>query len=855
MKEKSKNAARSRREKENAEFLELAKLLPLPSAITSQLDKASIIRLTTSYLKMRTVFPDGLGDAWGARPVHANSGREGTIKELGSHLLQTLDGFIFVVAPDGKIMYISETASVHLGLSQVELTGNSIYEYIHPADHDEMTSVLTLHQPIHHSHDLQDFEVERSFFLRMKCVLAKRNAGLTSGGYKVIHCSGYLKVKQYTIEMDSFDGCYQNVGLVAVGHSLPPSAITEIKMHGNMFMFRASLDLKLIFLDARVAHLTGYEPQDLIEKTLYHFIHGADIIPMRQAHHTLLFKGQVTTKYYRFMAKDGGWVWMQSYATIVHNSRSSRPHCIVSVNYVLSEVEARELMLNNDQTTLVKSDGYESYSAEKQSTRNSSKMKTNRGNVGNKYKRMSPYTTSPSTRQPATTSPTESYSDDVQLISRSVEMQIYENVTDNSLGPTQSTYDMDLNCFSYSDEHVATYDQSSVSNRPEAVYAIQDYEMLPEQDQERFYSSSNVTQYSGYDMCYIPCSEEDSEAISAAHEMVIQPNNIGNCLNHHSDVTPAAMLPCPYQANIDQYPMTSDNNNVTEHLQTYSDRSESTGSSSESTSDTVTPLKTATGVPLLSDHMNQREKMSPTSNFTLQSESLSTPISQMDTNSLHHKATIMKELYPDVSSSQHKSVIIYSHNSNHSNNPSPCSERSGSTCSQTSLCAEKHQSGLLCPLQESHADSSHSKVMTNCEVNADSDANVDYMHQLQPTPPLNNMSSSACASKSPSNACLVPQSNEEPYTISKTVYCSSNGLSDSASPANYQTRNCYSSMAIQQHQPSYHSDHDLSLKQSDIETHSSSVNYGHLSMVHQAAGYTSVIVDAQQYHMTNGFVH
>lgn len=59
MKEKSKNAARSRREKENAEFFELAKLLPLPAAITSQLDKASIIRLTTSYLKMRAVFPDG----------------------------------------------------------------------------------------------------------------------------------------------------------------------------------------------------------------------------------------------------------------------------------------------------------------------------------------------------------------------------------------------------------------------------------------------------------------------------------------------------------------------------------------------------------------------------------------------------------------------------------------------------------------------------------------------------------------------------------------------------------------------------------------------------------------------------
>ncbi|XP_074657294.1 single-minded homolog 2-like [Tubulanus polymorphus] len=344
MKEKSKNAARSRREKENAEFYELAKLLPLPAAITSQLDKASIIRLTTSYLKMRAVFPEGLGDAWGYRAPPKSA----LDKELGSHLLQTLDGFIFVVAPDGKIMYISETASVHLGLSQVELTGNSIYEYIHPADHDEMTALLTVHQP-YHPHLRQDIEIERSFFIRMKCVLAKRNAGLTSGGYKVIHCSGYLKIKQYTMDTP-FDGCYQNVGLVAVGHSLPPSAITEIKMYNNMFMFRASLDLKLIFLDARVAQLTGYEPQDLIEKTLYHYIHACDILHMRYSHHTLLIKGQVTTKYYRFLAKDGGWVWMQSYATIVHNSRSSRPHCIVSVNYVLTDVQSSQLQLQLEQT-------------------------------------------------------------------------------------------------------------------------------------------------------------------------------------------------------------------------------------------------------------------------------------------------------------------------------------------------------------------------------------------------------------------------------------------------------------------------------------------------------------------------
>ncbi|XP_035907254.1 single-minded homolog 1-A-like [Anopheles stephensi] len=428
MKEKSKNAARSRREKENVEFLELAKLLPLPSAITSQLDKASIIRLTTSYLKMRQIFPEGLGTAWGSeRSTHHPSARDTSIKELGSHLLQTLDGFIFVVAPDGKITYISETASVHLGLSQVELTGNSIYEYIHAYDQEEMAGILALpqaypaphnlpdastiyqhhatgplgaqaqsfaagfagtspvysdtssvastpatlgtprpptelpsaqnlHQPNHrHSFSQQQrsyvIEMERTFFLRMRCVLAKRNAGLTSSGYKVIQCSGYLKARVFPHESPNAPGycCIQNLGLVAVGHSLSPSAATEVKLHQNMFMFRSSLDLKLIFLDAKVSQLTGYEPQDLIENTLYRYIHAADVVHIRQAHQTLLQKGQTITKYYRFLTKGGGWRWVQSYATIVHNTRSSRPHCVVSVNYVLSDFEVQNLQLNDNQ--------------------------------------------------------------------------------------------------------------------------------------------------------------------------------------------------------------------------------------------------------------------------------------------------------------------------------------------------------------------------------------------------------------------------------------------------------------------------------------------------------------------------
>jgi single-minded-like protein len=60
-------------------------------------------------------------------------------------------------------------------------------------------------------------------------------------------------------------------------------------MHSSVFMFRASLELKLIFLDQHVSLLTGYEPQDLIEKTLYQYVHAEDMLSLRSVHLTCKF--------------------------------------------------------------------------------------------------------------------------------------------------------------------------------------------------------------------------------------------------------------------------------------------------------------------------------------------------------------------------------------------------------------------------------------------------------------------------------------------------------------------------------------------------------------------------------------
>ncbi|TKC46405.1 hypothetical protein EI555_005955, partial [Monodon monoceros] len=90
----------------------------------------------------------------------------------------------------------------------------------------------------------------------------------------------------------------------------------------------------------------------------------------------VLVKGQVTTKYYRLLSKLGGWVWVQSCATVVHNSRSSRPHCIVSVNYVLTDIEYKELQLSLDQVSTSKSqDSWRTALSTSQETRKLAKPK------------------------------------------------------------------------------------------------------------------------------------------------------------------------------------------------------------------------------------------------------------------------------------------------------------------------------------------------------------------------------------------------------------------------------------------------------------------------------------------------
>lgn len=50
---------------------------------------------------------------------------------------------------------------------------------------------------------------------------------------------------------------------------------------------------------------------------------------------SVMNKGQCVTKYYRWIQKNGGYIWIQSSATITINAKNANEKNIIWVNYVL----------------------------------------------------------------------------------------------------------------------------------------------------------------------------------------------------------------------------------------------------------------------------------------------------------------------------------------------------------------------------------------------------------------------------------------------------------------------------------------------------------------------------------------
>uniref|UniRef100_A0A8C0F7K7 Endothelial PAS domain protein 1 n=1 Tax=Bubo bubo TaxID=30461 RepID=A0A8C0F7K7_BUBBB len=343
-KEKSRDAARCRRSKETEVFYELAHELPLPHNISSHLDKASIMRLAISFLRTHKLLSSVCAD---------NENELEADQQMDNLYLKALEGFIAVVTQDGDMIFLSENVNKYMGLTQVELTGHSVFDFTHPCDHEEIRENLSLKNGPGFGKKSKEMSTERDFFMRMKCTVTNRGrtVNLKSATWKVLHCTGQVKVYNtcppHTLceYKEPLLTC-----LIIMCEPIQHPSNIDIPLDSKTFLSRHSMDMKFTYCDDRITELIGYHPEELLGRSAYEFYHALDSESMTKSHQNLCTKGQVVTSQYRMLAKHGGYVWLETQGTVIYNTRNLQPQCIVCVNYVLSEIEKNDVVFSMDQT-------------------------------------------------------------------------------------------------------------------------------------------------------------------------------------------------------------------------------------------------------------------------------------------------------------------------------------------------------------------------------------------------------------------------------------------------------------------------------------------------------------------------
>lgn len=380
---------RRRRIKMAAYFNELCDMLPTCSTLARKPDKLTMLRMAVDHMKSLR----GTG----------NSSNDGSYKpsfltdeELKHLILEAADGFLFVTQCDtGRIIYVSDSVTSVLNMSQADWYGTSIYDQIHPEDSGKIQEQLSTSEPQNTGRilDLKTGTVKkeghqsasmrlcmgsrRGFICRMKCGNAQiegaraqrtqrqhqRNVlgpSLDGSNYAVVHCTGYIRnwpptgmqmgLPDAMAAVDNDDGdknpnlhcCMVSIGRLQVtsspntsdfsvstastSSSSPPASSTE-------FISRHSVDATITFIDQRVSLLLGYQPQELLGKSVYEFYHPEDQSQMRDTFDQVLkLKGQAMSVMYRFRSKRGEWIWIRTSAFSFQNPYTEETEYIVCTN-------------------------------------------------------------------------------------------------------------------------------------------------------------------------------------------------------------------------------------------------------------------------------------------------------------------------------------------------------------------------------------------------------------------------------------------------------------------------------------------------------------------------------------------
>ncbi|XP_059144911.1 mucin-2-like, partial [Physella acuta] len=254
----------------------------------------------------------------------------------GSEMLEAMHGFFLMLDKTKTVIFVSKNVFSYLGQSQHNIIGQDAAELIYEKDYPELVRQMDDGQFEKDSvSGVKGQRLKRTIYLAMKCWYQKPGSKIKHSGYSLFQWN--VKLSLYR---DRATGQVKVKQLLSVCCPIRNNMVTGIQTDQNMFITRHALDYKVVYCDARIHDLLGYNPSDLIGTDGFSLKHPCDALMCLYNHRHLISRGSDDSGYYRMLTRAGSWVWGLSQCTVSYD-RHGTPQYVICKTFIVSKEEAK----------------------------------------------------------------------------------------------------------------------------------------------------------------------------------------------------------------------------------------------------------------------------------------------------------------------------------------------------------------------------------------------------------------------------------------------------------------------------------------------------------------------------------
>ncbi|KAJ8020788.1 Nuclear receptor coactivator 2 [Holothuria leucospilota] len=258
---------------------------------------------------------------------------------LESVLLQTLDGFLFVVNMSNnkaEIEYVSGNIHSYLNYKQEDLIGQSIYNFIHVGDHNHFISCLVPNSSTSGGMWKNDLgntgSVSRSFNCRMQIKCDDTNGMNEETRYENMKCSAMLKPatdKDGESSSSAEGEGTSHLYVIAQRSSDDDRGGNHLQQPVEELKMELDNNCCILSVDTSKVKPPCYSKEEMISHTIYKFCHSTDRTEMRKYFDEVKEKGSGSSQLYSFQVYQDVWVYVQMTSQLRKNNHNGQSEIVV----------------------------------------------------------------------------------------------------------------------------------------------------------------------------------------------------------------------------------------------------------------------------------------------------------------------------------------------------------------------------------------------------------------------------------------------------------------------------------------------------------------------------------------------